>query len=166
MVAPMRIFIISVLVMLAACHSPSIIVGNTRIDDPAMRDRLHVGLSEKRDVYLSYGQPEAVLYSSDQSGRSIWVYSRQVETAASVNSVPFLNLIAAGYDINSKYLQAIFNGEGKLLEIATNEDTGFVNQFSFAAGGGKPEFEVDGAVTVQSEMERYKLPYQPPIVYR
>lgn len=161
-----RIFITGVLIMLAACHSPSIIVGNTRIDDPAMRERLSVGVSEKRDVYLSYGQPEAVLYGSDLPGRSIWLYSRQVETAASVNSVPFLNLIAAGYDINSKYLQAIFDSQGKLLEISTNEDSGFVNQFSFAAGGGKPEFASDGAVSVQSEMERYNLPYQPPIVYR
>ena len=161
MIASRRLLIISLIVLLAACHSPSIVVGNTRIDDPAMRERLILGQSDKSDVYLSYGQPEAVFYSNDQSGQSIWVYSRQVESAASVNSVPFLNLVAAGYDIDSKYLQAIFNLQGKLIEIATNEDSGFVNQFSFAVGAGKPKYEEDGAVPVQSEMESFSLPFQP-----
>jgi hypothetical protein len=80
------IFSLSLVLALGACATSQ--HGNTKIDDFGKYMQIQINDSDKRDVYLTFGQPHYVAYGSD--GKSIWSYKRLNLTPSGWSYVPVI----------------------------------------------------------------------------
>ena len=132
-------------------------IGNTDIDDQGKYMQLQINESDKRDVYLVFGQPHYVVYDSDD--KSIWLYKRVDLTPSGWTFVPIVGLVAGGMSKEEKVAYFEFSNEGILKNVSSKESGGYVNQWVGIAGGGINDDEPENNFSVKKEMEKHSLPY-------
>lgn len=143
------------LFLIAGCATTK--VGNTKIDDQGKYMQLDINESEKRDVYLVFGQPHYVAY--DKDGKSVWLYKRLEMTPSGWSYVPVWGLLVGGMHKDEKVAYFEFSEEGILKNVASKDSSGYVNQWVGIFGGGINDDTPDGATSVEEEMAKQSLPY-------
>lgn len=146
---------LAILLLLVGCATTDL--GNTKIDDQGKYMQLDIGSSEKRDVYLTFGQPHYVKY--DQNGKSLWLYKRLSLTPSGWSYVPVYGLLFGGSNKEEKVAYFEFSVDGKLADVSTRESGGYVNQWVGIMGGGVNDDEPENATSVKEEMDKFSLPY-------
>ena len=132
-------------------------LGNTKIDDQGKYMQLDIGESEKRDVYLVFGQPHYVQY--DPNGKSLWVYKKLSLTPSGWSFVPVYGLLFGGMNKEEKVAYFEFTADGKLADVSSRESGGYVNQWLGMVGAGVNDDEHENAGSVEDEMKKFSLPY-------
>jgi hypothetical protein len=149
------LYLVIVVIFLSACATSQL--GNTKIDDQGKYMQLQINESEKRDVYLVFGQPHYVAYESDE--KSAWLYERLNLTGSGWSFVPVWGLFFGGINKEHKVAVFEFSEKGILKNVSSSESGGFVNSWVGMAGGGFEDHKPKNASSVQDEMEKYSLPY-------
>jgi outer membrane protein assembly factor BamE (lipoprotein component of BamABCDE complex) len=93
-------------------------IGNTKIDDQGKYMQLEIGESDKRDVYLVFGQPAYVAY--DKDSKSVWLYKRIDLTPSGWSYVPVWGLFVGGMNKEEKVAYFEFSESGKLKNVSSN----------------------------------------------
>lgn len=132
-------------------------IGNTKIDDQGKYMQLEIGESDKRDVYLVFGQPAYVAY--DKDSKSVWLYKRIDLTPSGWSYVPVWGLFVGGMNKEEKVAYFEFSESGKLKNVSSKEGSGYVNQWVGMFGGGINDDTPDNSSSVKEEMAKYSLPY-------
>jgi len=149
------IFSLSLVLALGACATSQ--HGNTKIDDFGKYMQIQINDSDKRDVYLNFGQPHYVAYDSD--GKSIWSYKRLNLTPSGWSYVPVWGLLFGGMNKEEKVAYFEFSQEGLLKNISSKDSSGYVNSWVGIAGGGVNDDKPENATSIKEEMEENSLPY-------
>ena len=150
-----RVLALALSVLLCGCATTKI--GNTDIDDQGKYMQLEINESDKRDVYLVFGQPHYVAYDADQ--KSLWLYKRIDLTPSGWSYVPVVGLVVGGMGKDEKVAYFEFSSEGILKNVSSKESSGYVNQWVGIFGGGINDDEPEDSFSVKDEMSKYSLPY-------
>jgi hypothetical protein len=149
------ILLIVTVIALTACATSQ--HGNTKIDDYGKYMQLQIDKSDKRDVFLTFGQPHYVAYSD--SGKSIWSYKRLNLTPSGWTYVPVWGLFFGGMNKEEKVAYFEFSEKGYLKNISSRDSSGYVNNWVGIAGGGINDDKPENAISVETEMKKNALPY-------
>lgn len=138
----------------AGCSTANI--GNTKIDDIGRYMQLRPNESNKRDVYLLFGQPHYVAYSGQLSS---WVYKKVALTTSGWTFVPVVGLFAGGANKEEKVTVFNFTENGILTNSSTDTSSGYLNMWVGVTGNGLNDDKPSNSSPVEDEMNKLGFPY-------
>jgi hypothetical protein len=153
------LFITALSMLLTDCAAN---IGNTQISDVGRFMSLQKGKSDKREVYGLFSQPHEVAYVPSASG-SYWEYYNTQMTISGATFVPFIGLIAGGYNADTTIATFYFDSQDLFQKIETKNHDEYVNQW---VGISKQAHELSTDtkhLRVEAEMKKYNLPFDPKV---
>lgn len=150
------ICIVAFIFFLTGCVSPKKL-GTNKLAEPSKYSSLKSGVSTKKDVYISFGQPHDVEYGNEDI--SSWRYF-YVDQSLSVGSyIPFLRLITGGIDSKTRIMTMNFDNKGLFISSESRDLSKTVNKWTIISNEKDAPLKDKKYKRVEDEMKQLNLSF-------
>jgi hypothetical protein len=147
-----RFFSIAIIMILSGCATTE--HGARNLSDIGRYTTLQKGVTTKRDVYISFGQPHNVQYM--QENTSLWRYFQSKTSSSAATFIPFVGLIAGGVDSQTLTTSINFDENNLYQSVTTDNTKKTTNMWALAGQTTDATAKIE---LVKNEMKFLKLPF-------
>jgi hypothetical protein len=148
--------IILSLVVLNSCAS----VGTANLEDFGNYVGLKPGVTNKTNVFDTFGQPADVIYEATPSNSpSKWIYVKADMHVSGWSYVPYVGLLFGGVSEENMVAKIKFDQKGYFKSLNTEKDTNYTNQWLGLTREAYRAAKDPKATRVAEEMSRLGKPF-------
>jgi hypothetical protein len=131
--------------------------GARHLTDVGRYTDLKKGVTTKKDIFISFGQPHDVQKTNENS--TLWRYFQANTSSSAATFVPFVGMVAGGVDSQTVTATFTFDIQGKYLSVSTNTVNKTTNMWSLMGQAREAANADTKAERVRVELETLSLPF-------